>query len=465
MPLRPQRIAIIGAGISGLVAAKVLKQHGLSVSVFEKGSALGGIWRFNNDNGASTCYRSLHINTSKRMMQLSDFPFKEEMAEYPPHWQILEEFERYAEQFQLLPLIQFNTEVRHCAPMPEGGWQLTLHCAEGEQTQDFDFLVVANGHHWSPRLPEFSGQFDGELIHAHHYVDVTEPLDLRDKTVVVVGSGNSAMDIACELGRTGQGAKKVLLSQRSGVWVLPKLFGNLAQDKFVRHPMKPPSLWERLVRETLPRRFRLAVRDRVHQGLISLLAGSPQRMGMKPPKGRLSQHHPTVSQEIYHRLTHGDVLARGEITQLNGHTVTFEDGQQEQVDAIICATGYDIRFPFFDQPELTPQGNRFPLWHRIFPPQRQDLAFIGLIQPVCALMPIAELQSEFLADVLIGEVALPDGAKLAKETAAQDAEAAEGYLPSPSHTIQADCPEYSYNLRKAWQLGRKRASSTAQTPS
>ncbi|CAM3814992.1 flavin-containing monooxygenase [Parendozoicomonas haliclonae] len=453
-----QKVAIIGAGVSGLISAKSLLEKGITVDIFEKGSGIGGVWRFENDNGQSTCYRSLHINTSKRMMELSDFKFRDEIAEYPPHWEILSEFERYTDHFNVRPHIQFNTAVEHCEKDAGGKWQVTLNHQGEQRTETYDYLVVANGHHWKPRTPELPGSFDGLEIHAHHYIDVSSPVDLRDKKVVVVGVGNSAMDIACELSRTGQGAKTVYLAQRSGVWIIPKVIGNFAQDKFVRHPMVKPSLFETLSRTLIPRNLRKNLKDLFQQTMIKLLAGDPARMGLKPPKDPMSSRHPTVSQEIYNRLIHGNIKAKGNIVEKLGNKVRFEDGSEEEVDAIIYATGYDVAFPFFDKNFIDAPDNSFPLWQRVFDPEIDNIAFIGLVQPICSLMPIAQLQSEFLADVLAGEANLPSSATMQKEMQDFDRMMKDDYTPSPSHTLQVDCPEYSFYMRKAWQQAKKRAA-------
>ncbi len=445
------KACIIGAGTSGLITAKVFQEHNIDFDCFEKGSGLGGIWRFQNDNAVSTCYRSLHINTSKRMMELSDFKFRPEIAEYPSHKEILSEFERYADQFDVRSRITFSTEVVHVGKRDDGKWDVTILQDGKTETRTYGFLAVANGHHWDPRYPKFEGSFDGITLHAHHYVDAETPHDLRDKRVVVVGMGNSAMDIACELARMGQGAEKLYLAQRSGVWIIPKILGNIAQDKFIRHPMKKPSLWEKFKRTFIPRTIRVYFNDMLLETIIKVLVGMPKRVGLKNPHEKFHQRHPTVSQEVHNRLIHGDIIPKGNIKRLMGDSVEFEDGSVEKVDAIIYATGYNITFPFFDESFIAAEQNSIPLWMRMFDPAHKNLAFIALVQPVCAMMPIAELQANFVADYVIGEVALPNKDDMIKEMAAYDQMMKDNYTSSLSHTIQIDCPEYSYVVQKAWK--------------
>src|SRR2546421_6384374 len=210
---------VIGAGSSGIAAAKALHERGIPFDCFEKSDRVGGNWVFGNRNGMSSAYRSLHINTSRERMEYSDFPMPKSYPDFPHHTEIAEYFENYVDHFGLRDRIVFETGVEHAARGRDGVWTITLD--SGEQRL-YDALLVANGHHWDPRWPEppFPGRFDGEQLHAHYYVDNA---DFADKNVLVVGIGNSAMDIAVESSFV---AHRTLLSSRRGAWVLPKyLFG------------------------------------------------------------------------------------------------------------------------------------------------------------------------------------------------------------------------------------------------
>src|SRR5699024_8818171 len=107
-------------------------------------------------NGYSSAYRSLHIDTSKQRLSLKDFPMPPEYPDFPHHSQIKEYLDSYADAFGLVEHIRFRTAVRHALRLPDGGWQLNT---ENGETHFFDALVVANGHHWDPRFPEFPGEF------------------------------------------------------------------------------------------------------------------------------------------------------------------------------------------------------------------------------------------------------------------------------------------------------------------
>jgi len=186
--------AIIGAGSSGIAALKALVEQGFDVTCFEASDRVGGNWVFENKNGMSACYRDLHINTSRDRMEYSDFPMPRDYPDYPDHRQIAAYFDAYVDHFGIRDRIRFETRVEHAERLADGTWELTLDDGSAHR---FDALLVANGHHWNPRWPEpaFPGSdtFEGVQMHAHAYMS---PDFMAGKSVVVLGMGNSAMDIA-----------------------------------------------------------------------------------------------------------------------------------------------------------------------------------------------------------------------------------------------------------------------------
>src|SRR5947209_387295 len=229
---------VIGAGVSGLTAIKALRDWNVPHTCFEASDDVGGNWYFRNPNGRSSAYRSLHIDTSKNAISFTDFPMDDRYPDFPHHSEIRQFLREYAERFALRERIVFDAAVEQAARLPGGGWQITT--ADGAEHL-FDALLVCNGHHWDPSYPEFPGHFDGETIHSHHYIDPSDPLDLTGKRVLVVGIGNSAVDITSELARKGV-AERVFISTRSGAWVVPKyVFGRPADQVFKTNPGLRPA--------------------------------------------------------------------------------------------------------------------------------------------------------------------------------------------------------------------------------
>ena len=434
---------MIGAGACGLVTVKALTDAHLSVQCFEKSDRVGGNWVFKNKNGQSSAYRSLHINTSRERMQFRDFPMPKHYPDYPKHDLIARYFQDYADAFELERQIRFETAVERAEPRAEGGFRLTLSSGAVEEC---DALVVANGHHWDPAWPEpqIPGEFSGLELHSHAYLDPDEPHALRGKRILVVGMGNSAMDIACELGHPGV-AEQVFLSARRGAWVLPKYaFGK---------PIDQNSI--------LPSFLPASVRRALAEAWYRLAVGRPEDFGLPKPDHHLDQAHPTISSDILTRLGSGDVRGKPALTKRDGQRVQFADGSVETVDVIIYATGYKVSFPFFSSDVVAPQGNDLPLFLRIFPLQREDLFFVGLAQPVGAVMPLAEAQAKLIAEQLTGSYDLPDAAERKLRTARERAQMFARYVPSRRHTMQLDYDEYLASLAAETLAGRRRARHRA----
>jgi hypothetical protein len=446
---RLPKTCIIGAGSSGIAAAKTFAENGIPFDCLEKSDRVGGNWVFKNGNGMSSSYRSLHINTSRDKMAYSDFPMPRDFPDYPHHAQIALYFDAYVEHFGIRDRIIFNTGVKRAERTADGLWKIVLE--SGEQRL-YDALVVANGHHWDARWPEpaYPGTFDGEQIHSHDYIDPQEPVDCRGKNVLVVGFGNSALDIACELGRKGE-ARNVFLSQRRGYWVIPKYTAGEVLDAHNAHPSQDPPWWQRHLPGTILR----ALAER----RLAATAGRPEQYGLPKPDHPLLSTHPAVSQELYIRVGSGDVKPKPGIKTLRGNAVEFVDATAESVDVIIWCTGYKITFPFFDDGLIAAPGNDIALWKRMIDPRFANLFFVGLVQPLCAMMPIAEEQSKFVARYLTGHYALPPVDVMNAERVEMHERAKSRYVATARHTIQINCGEYTYDLRRELAKGLRRAAA------
>ncbi len=114
-------VCIIGAGSSGIAAAQVLHERGVDFDCFEMGSQVGGNWRYDNDNQMSSAYKSLHINTSRHLMEYQAYPMPEDLPDYPNHWQIAQYFDDYVDHFGFRDKITFRTEVVKVEPLVSTG--------------------------------------------------------------------------------------------------------------------------------------------------------------------------------------------------------------------------------------------------------------------------------------------------------------------------------------------------------
>ncbi|KAG9466621.1 hypothetical protein GDO78_016353 [Eleutherodactylus coqui] len=405
-----KKVAVIGAGSSGLPAIKCCLDEGLEPTCFESSDDIGGLWRFTKEpeEARASIYKSVIINTSKEMMCYSDYPMPEEYPNYMHNSKVLEYFYQYAEQFQLRKYIKFKTSVCSIRKRPDfattGQWDVTTEHEGKQETQVFDAILVCTGHHTSPnlQLQSFPGieNFKGQYFHSRDY---KSPEDLKDKRVIVVGIGNTGADLAVEISTV---AKQVFLSTRRGVWLLNRVYdGGLPVDIviFTRFFTIFLDAFPSLVNTMLEYKANSRV--------------DHENFGLKPRHRFLSQH-PTISDDLPNRIISGRVLIKTNIKQFLERDVIFEDGTVEKdIDVVIFATGYKFFFSFFDESVIKVDKNQVPLYKMVFPTEmeKSTVAFIGYIQPIGALMPISEIQARWATRV---------------------------YVESERHTIQVDYVDY-----------------------
>ena len=417
-------VCIIGAGCAGLVTAKALLARGIAFEVFEKGSDLGGMWRYENDSGVSSAYRSLHIDTSRKSLGYPDFPIPESMPDFLSHEQVLQYFEAYADHFKLRPHIRFRQEVTRVAPAGDGRWNVTLKSGE---TRSYRAVLVANGHLWAPRMASFPGQFDGGQMHSHHYRTAAP---FEGKNILVIGIGNSAVDIAVDLARQ---AKSVLLSTRRGAWVMPKYIMGIPTDRwgaFISRTFWLPTPWTR----------------RIMGRLIYLAVGNQERLGVPKPANPIWREHACVSQDLLPYVGHGWIRVKPNVKELRGNEVLFDDGSSAPVDTIIHATGYRTIFPFIDPGVFEVRDNEVSLYRRMVCVEQPGLYFMGLVQPIGPTIPLVEIQGRWIAGVLAGDVKLPDPAAMRAEIAKHRRVLQTRYVNSARYTLEVDFREHSREL-------------------
>jgi hypothetical protein len=314
--------------------------------------------------------------------------------------------------------------------------------ASEPEVRRYTDVVVANGHHWDPRWPEpsYAGAetFPGQQLHAHYY---RTPEALAGKRVLVLGIGNSASDIAVESSRV---AAETDLAMRRGAHIIPKyLFGvptdHLTSSPLARGPVRLQQLG-------------MAAMLRLSQGRVA-------DYGLPEPDHAVLHAHPTVSDELLGRLGHGDIDVRPNIDRFEGSKVFFVDGTAVEVDVVIYCTGYKVTFPFLGEQVVPVRDNRVDLYRRVVSPDHPGLYFVGLIQPLGAIMPLAEAQSAWVADLLDGRGALPSYDEMRVQIREYDERLAKRYVASKRHTIQVDFHAYLAELGRERRRSQERAGT------
>ncbi|XP_061834240.2 flavin-containing monooxygenase 5-like [Nerophis lumbriciformis] len=433
-----RRVAIIGAGSSGLACIKCCLDEGLEPVCFESSDDIGGLWRFKDhpESNRASIYHSVIINTSKEMMCYSDYPIPAHFPNYMHNTLIMDYFRMYVDHFRLLKHIRFNTKVLQVKPRADftrsGQWDVESEGKDGKKNKHiFDAVMICIGHHCHPNLPlqDFPGidKFEGKYFHSRDYKTSEE---WRNKKVVVVGIGNSGGDIAVELSRV---TKQLYLSTRRGAWIWYRVGTNgMPMDMSYTRLLKT-------VQGILPFNFMCGLAEnRLNQKFDHNLYNLR-------PNHRLFSQHPTVNDDLPNRILSGTVQVKPNIRGFHGSSVEFVDGSVvEDVDLVVFATGYSFSFPFLASDVIPVSGNRAPLYKYVFPPelQRPTLAVIGLVQPLGAIMPISEMQARWATRVFKGCLKLPSVDCMLDDIKYKEETMAGRYVTSPRHTIQVDYAVY-----------------------
>ncbi|XP_064464184.1 flavin-containing monooxygenase 5-like [Ornithodoros turicata] len=444
-----KRVCIVGAGSSGLTSARQMLDEGLDVVIYEKSAVLGGLWAYHEQDifGQPSVMRSTIINTSKEMSAFSDFPPPKEFPNYMHNTYMHRYFESYADNFNLRSRVRFNHELVEAAQAEDyeesGRWNVLVRDTQGgvERRETFDAIMVCVGHHVYPHVPTFPGQekFRGKIVHTH---SLKVPDEFKGKRVAVVGIGNSGVDAAVEASTV---TSTVYLSTRRGAWIIRRVGPNgIPMDVFLSTRLN------NYIKNIIP--------ESAANGYVEDLLNSTfnhKAYGLQP-KHRFGSQHPTINDALPNKILSGVIQVKKDIKEFTADGVLFDgDTEVTELDVVILATGYQIKFPFLPKDVISVQNNQVQLYKNMFPPnlRHPTLSIIGLIQPIGAIFPIAEMQARWQAQLLSGKKHLPPVDEIFREIDAKQEVLKKRYVLSPRHTIQVDFIDYMDEI--ADQIGAK----------
>ncbi|WP_194409155.1 flavin-containing monooxygenase [Microbacterium cremeum] len=360
-----RRYAIIGAGPSGLSAARALQKAGIAFDGYEASRGVGGLWDI--ENPRSTMYESAHLISSRTTTEFSEFPMRSR-ADYPGHRELIEYFREFADHFGLTARFRFGTEVTSLERDGDG-WMLRAAPSASRGTGDadagtgdaiaqrYDGVILANGTLAEPNVPAFRGEFTGELLHTSAYKSATA---LTGKRVLIIGAGNSGCDIAVD---AVHHAASVEMSVRRGYYFVPRyLFGRPSDTLDQGRPLPAP------------------IKQFVDRRVLRAFTGDPVRFGFPRPDYKLYESHPIVNTMVLNHLGQGDLRIRPDVDRFDGRTVHFRDGASGEYDVVLLATGYTLDYPFVAREDLNWTGWSPRLYLNVFPPSFNGLYVIGMIE-------------------------------------------------------------------------------------
>ncbi|KAF7664920.1 hypothetical protein LDENG_00162300 [Lucifuga dentata] len=437
------RVAVIGAGPSGLTSIKACLDEGLMPTCFESSDDMGGLWKFKEvpEPNRASIYRSLTINISKEMMCFSDFPIPADYPNYMHHSKILKYFRMYAEHFKLLKYIRFQTSVKSVRQRSDfsrtGQWEVVTEDKDGQQERHvFDAVICCSGHYTYPNLPlkDFPGieSFEGKYLHSW---DFKGPEEFAGKRIVVIGIGNSGGDIAVESSRV---ADQVYMSTRRGAWVIRQV-----SDNGVPVDMKYNTRFVHILFQLLPVNILNWI------GETKLNAMYDHTMYALKPKHRLFSQIPVINDDLPMKILSGAVIIKPNVKEISGSTVVFKDGSVvEKVDIIVFATGYNYDFPYLHSSVMYKSGHRVGLYKHVFAPnlEHRTLAVVGFIHALGAIMPQAEMQARWVAQVFKGHKKLPSNQAMIKAVEKDTKDIEKHYIVSKLTPLQVDFVSYMDNV-------------------
>jgi hypothetical protein len=418
-----KRVCVIGAGPSGISAIKNLRDKGLSVIAYDYNHDVGGNWIYNDKESHSSVFETTHIISSKSLSQYEDFAFDTGVADYPSHEELRNYFQSYAKEFDLYPLIRFNTLVKSCIRNKDHLWEVTTVTDGEESIEQFTDLVVCNGHHWQPKYPNYPGEFSGEFLHSHLFKKASP---FRDKRVLVIGGGNSACDVAVETSRI---SKKTVISWRRGYHILPKFIMGKPADVFALSMTFLP-IW---------------LRNFLAGIMVKIATGPNSWYGLPKVNHKFGATHPTVNSELLYMIRHGKVKPKPDIEKFEGSTVHFKDGTKEDFDTVIACTGFILSHPFFKKDFLDYSTGPVPLYLKMFHPKMSNLFFIGMFQPLGCIWPGAEQQSKLAAAAICGEWKRPKNIEQLCEKEVTNPHMRQ--LATTRHTITVDFHKFLRQIK------------------
>ncbi len=405
-------VCVIGAGVSGLAAAKAFKDKGHDVTILDKASDIGGVWVL------SRSYPDVQTQSPKDLYRYTSKPMPKDYPEWPKGPQVHAYLVDYARENGLIGLIRFQTTVTAMTKRDgAAGWRLELGRADGgSETVDYDFVAVCIGHFNERNMLTFPGQPEfeaggGQVMHSSQYNDASLA---KGKDVVVLGFSKSATDIAVNALKSG--AKSVTIVYRENVWRVPYFIGGLINFKkilYIRAQENMFPSWDRRLSNRVKHAIAKPFIWANWRALESLLAIQLKfkKTGLRPKtpiETGINCSVPIVTPGLYDMIADGRIRAiQGTFESYASGTIKLTGGETLTADLAILAVGWKIGVPFlsteYQQKLIDPDG-QFRLFRVIANPDIPDMGFVGFNSSFCSVLT-AEMAANWLVRYADGRLA------------------------------------------------------------
>ena len=413
------RVAVIGGGASGITTAKCLQDDHHEPIIFESSSTIGGIWAYREGSGGT--FKSLYFQNSKYLSAFSDYPMNNCISDFPHNSEVLKYLNDYVDHFNLRKYIRLNTIVKKVKYI-NSLWHVTVNSINGCETHEFDAIAVCSGVFSKAKMPKLPNQdkFAGRIIHSQDY---KEPSMFTNKNVVVLGNGASGVDIAASASYT---ANQVFWSFRKKTWLLPRYLKGVPIDCQIKR-----------IYNFIPKQLRSFL---IHRK-FSRISLKHQNCNMLPSFDLLNSIV-SVNDDILNRVCLGAVKIKPTITGFKDNQVLFQNEPSVNADIVVFATGYEIKFPFFDSSSVDVHTEGIDLYKHVFHSHIPNCAFIGIIRVLGAAFPCAEIQARWFSKVLSGEVSLPSPEQMQTEIQNKLTQQKKNWITSVYRSFQVKQLEY-----------------------
>jgi dimethylaniline monooxygenase (N-oxide forming) len=408
-------IGILGAGISGIGAARLLSQGGFDCEVFEQGERVGGVW--------TAGYHTFGLQTPRSLYEIPDYPMPGSYPRVPSGEELQAYFENYARDTGVYDKIRFKTAVDRLEQQQDGRWTLQVtDKATGESMRKtFDFVVVASGLYFDPYIPEFPGQekFKGRILHSQDYAG---PAIVTGRKAVVVGFGKSALDVA---GEAAKFAKKLDLIYRKAHWPVPMDILDILDTRRICLtrffsgflPLyQRPDRWSKLLHNGFP--WLVSGFWRFFEGLVRFQFSLKACDAVPDERMEIDIFNLDFvpRREVYALMREGGINnRRATIKAFTEDGVILENGEHLECDVVIFGTGYKPRYDFLpDVFKTTLEDDGVYLYRHIVHPKLSNMAFIGRAATFSNSLT-SHLAAVWLVNLLKGKFQLPDHAAMLAE--------------------------------------------------